>query len=249
MPPKSSNVINSYTSIQAVKRSSAKKDEKDGDKIGVPASQKQQNNIPTKSKPSDASSSGARYAHTAKPTLHKIECYACGYKYNVRGSLASITCPKCKESLDVKDYIINGKKTKDIATVGIVEINTNGVLKDSSIKANQIIIKGKLINSTAFANVSIELFGGATFDIKKIETNNLIIGEGNSILSLKETLEHKNIEIRGKMKANIESSGTVRITSTGFFIGSIKAKTLIIEDGAGLLADLKIGENKKTGTE
>ncbi len=246
MPPKSSNIINSYTSIQAVKRSSAKKD---GDKVVVPTSQKQQNNVPTKNKPSDATSSGGRFAHTAKPTLHKIECYACGYKYNVRGSLASVVCPKCKESLDVKDYIINGEKTKDIATVGIVEINTNGVIKDSTIKANQIIIKGKLINSKAFANVSIEIFGGATFDLDKIETNNLIIGEGNSILSLKETLKHENIEIRGKMKANIESSGTVKITSTGFFIGSIKTKTLIIEDGAGLLADLQIGENKKTGTE
>jgi cytoskeletal protein CcmA (bactofilin family) len=247
MSPRSSNVINSYTSIQAIKKSAQDKDKKDGDKVVAPTGQKQ-NNAPLHSKPSDASVAGARFAHTAKPTLHKIECYACGYTYNVRGSLASVTCPKCRESLDVKDYIINGDKTKDIATVGIVEINTNGALKDSSIKANQIVIKGKLINSTAFANVSVELFGGATFDIDKIETNNLIIGEGNSILSLKEKLKHKNIEIRGKMKANIESSGTVKITSTGFFIGSIKAKTLIIEDGAGLLADLEIGKTK-TGIE
>ncbi|MDA3798863.1 MAG: polymer-forming cytoskeletal protein [Kiritimatiellae bacterium] len=239
MPPKSSHVINSYTSIQAVKKSAEEKSKKDGK--GRAVSNEQHPAAPPKVKPVGQSSNDARFAHTAKPTLHQIECYACGYTYNVRGSLASIICPKCKVSLDVKDYIINSEKIKDIATVGVVEINTAGIIKDSSIKANTIVLKGKLINSTAFANVSVEIFGGAEFDIDKIDTNNLIIGEGNSILSLKEELKHKNIEIRGKMKANIVSSGTVKIVSTGFFIGSIKAKTLIIEDGAGLLADLEIG--------
>lgn len=240
MPPKSSSVINSYTSIQAVKRSAEEKSKKDGQGSVVSTEQQQAVSKP-QVKQVGQSSNDARFAHTAKPTLHQIECYACGYTYNVRGTLTSIICPKCKVSLDVKDYIINSEKIKDIATVGVVEINTAGIIKDSSIKANKIVLKGKFINSTIFANVSVEIFGGAEFDIDKIETNNLIIGEGNSILSLKDDLTHKNIEIRGKMKANIVSSGTVTIVSTGFFIGSIKAKTLIVEDGACLLADLEIG--------
>lgn len=239
MPPKKSDLINAYTSIQAVKRSALDK-KKNGNTTIVPEQQTKINEKAANKSDKPKSNIG-NFAHTAQPTLHKIECYACGYNYNVRGSLSSVICPKCKESLDVKDYIINSEKEKDIATVGSVEINTNGCIKNSSVKANRVIIKGKLKNTSVFANVNVEIFDGAEFDIDKIDTNNLIIGEGNSILSLKKTLKHKSIEIRGKMKGNIQNNGVVRITSTGFFIGTIKTATLIVEDGAGLFADLEIG--------
>src|ERR1041385_3364358 len=57
--------------------------------------------------PGDSQTTGARVARTALPVKHQIECYECGYKFQVHGRVTTTHCPKCRALLDLTDRTID----------------------------------------------------------------------------------------------------------------------------------------------
>jgi cytoskeletal protein CcmA (bactofilin family) len=100
------------------------------------------------------------------------------------------------------------------------------------------VLKGRLIGKIV-AHRSLEIY--STASIKgSFNTGRLIIPAGNSF-RWPELLRIGGAEIGGELVANIQSSGTIVLKSTGRLFGDVQAANLVVESGAVFVGNAKIG--------
>ncbi len=179
----------------------------------------------------------ARIGSTAIPSRTEVVCYECGYTFTLQGSAQKAYCAKCRNFLDRSDHTISQETTESTRTVGAVLIEKNAVLKDVSIVARNIALSGDAALATLQASDTLQLNKHARFDITRIQMTNLSIGAGADI-TIDRSISCGNLEILGRLKADIKCTGITRISSNGVFVGRLNSHRLIIEDGARLEADL-----------
>jgi cytoskeletal protein CcmA (bactofilin family) len=126
----------------------------------------------------------------------------------------------------MENGVVNEQKTT---------INSSTVI-DGNIKAKEHLV----INGRITGNVEIPNY-------------NLFLGPGGKIEG---DIRAQNVRIRGHMKGDIVSTGTVEITKEANFSGKIKSKGISVEQGAYFEAFVHLGETtsgtvplKKTPTE
>ncbi len=182
----------------------------------------------------------ARARKTAMPAKHEMLCYECAYPFVIHGVIRNVICPKCHLTLCADDIIINAEWENDIKTVSNVTIKKDGILKPCDIVARDITIAGnaKLASMQIGRLLTIEKNG--QLDFKKISFKDLSI-KSNAKISVKNKLTCNNIEIEGTIKSDITAKGIVIIKPGGLLQGNLKTSHLIVEDGGGLKANLKIG--------
>jgi cytoskeletal protein CcmA (bactofilin family) len=177
---------------------------------------------------------------TAMPEKHEMLCYECGYPFVIHGIIRNVICPKCHLTLCADDITINNEWDNDIKTVANVIIKKEAIVKPCDIIARDITIAGNAKAASMQIGHILNIEKGAQLDFKKIRFKELVIKQKAKI-SLKNDLSCRNIEVAGTIKGNITSNGIVTIKSGGLLQGSLTATHLIVEDGGGLKAELKIG--------
>jgi len=100
-------------------------------------------------------------------------------------------------------------------------VNSSTII-DGNIKAKEHLI----INGTIKGNVDIRNF-------------NLFLGPGGRIEG---EVHAQNVRIRGHMKGDIISTGTVEITKEGHYSGKIESKGISVEQGAYFDAHVNLGQ-------
>jgi cytoskeletal protein CcmA (bactofilin family) len=232
------NTLDSYATIRAVARNKPAPGSAPGAEEDVPA------DAPA----ADLQKPGARVARTTVPVKHTIECYECGYKFQVHGRATTTHCPKCRVLLDFKDYLIDSEWMETVKTAGTIRLTATGVLKSGDLIGAEVIIEGIIEGGRARALRIVELGAGAIFSEKAVSAPDLRIAPGAEF-KFKQDARYRNVEIFGTLHAKLESTGIVIVKPGGLLSGEVQAQHLVVEEGGGLKAMLRIGPKAETVPE
>jgi cytoskeletal protein CcmA (bactofilin family) len=173
------------------------------------------------------------------PTRHEIVCYECGYAFTATGRLDKVFCAKCRTQLVTGSVQIEGNWSEDVKTVGRVEIQPRAVVTKATVTGTDIYIAGDVTDAILKPTRRLELADGAKLSINALRGQQLQICEGAE-LRYDAPLHCADIEIAGTLRADLYPSGTVTIKPGGCLAGSLHTAHLVVEEGGGLLADIRV---------
>lgn len=261
MAPRKTNVIDGFSSVQALKRVSernaaAPRTKKNGDeptpKVVAAVAPKKRAAPAAAATSADAAPNTADrvYAkaasHSVVPTKRLVICYECGYSHNVSGKMHHSFCPKCKTELKTGDVTVDGDYAEDIKTIGDVVIaQTARLAPGINITGQNITLDG---DATQAASVTItgtlELRTNAKFDGSRLNNTKgaVLIPAGNTV-AIAPQLNCRTIKIAGRLKTMLVVAESAHILPGGCLEGAFEGPTLLMDDGAGLIADVKLGRS------
>lgn len=240
MPKKGKTVfIDGFSSVQAVKRSKPVAAE-----LKV---RKSRTTLPALDKDSPKSTAkktaAGKIARTAIPARFDIVCYECQYRFPVHGRVADTMCPKCHKKLSAGNHVIEGEWSKNIKTLGTVEIKSGAVLSNITVTAREIMLDGDARSAIILPHNKLELKRNALFNVGKTTIQDLLVSKG-CVFKTEAPLSCRNLDVYGTLTATVVSVGTVSIYKGGKFNGKIASSRLLLEDGAKLKAFLDIGNRR-----
>jgi cytoskeletal protein CcmA (bactofilin family) len=175
------------------------------------------------------------------PELKRITCFDCGAELEVALSAESTMCKRCSRYVDLKDYHINNAVSKNFKTKGAFVLETKGYVFNTEAIVGEAVLKGRFLGKL-IAERSLTIY--STADIKgSFKTNRLVIPAANHF-RWNEPLQLNSAEISGELVANVRAAGTVVLKSTARMFGDVKAKNLVVEAGAVLVGNLRIGSGR-----
>ena len=233
---KSPQYIDGFSSVQAVKHHGQRKGRKKPEKKPPPT--------PAPERKTDATSKGTRQTrigHTVRPKSYQIECFNCGYSFKLTGRLSKVFCPKCREALEVDDYVVESGEewSRDIKTIGRVEVKKGATIRNARILARELALGGRIEESSGYIFGFMELRQGGSFELGDLRVNDIRVSAGCS-LSLRRQLECDNLTVQGDIKGRFKIHNRVTVRSGGCLRGNVTAPRLVVEDGGGLKARMKI---------
>ena len=173
---------------------------------------------------------------TIEPTKRTIRCFKCGYEFKLAGTTRAIYCAKCREKIDMGDYVIDRPWSEEIKTGGSVIIRPTGRLENVRIQAGNVILEGALDeNSSIECTQWLELGGAAQPHPRQLTMRNLRVAAGAS-MAFKYKLQVHHLELLGTLDADVEASGLVSIRPGGHLKGTVRGAHLQVEEGGGLSA-------------
>ncbi len=232
------NTLDSYATIRAVARTKP---------VPQPTTDPDAQTS-TEAPPSDPQKLGARVARTTVPVKHHIECYECGYKFQMHGRATTTHCPKCRALLDLTDHTIDAECVETVKTAGTIRLTPTGVLKNGNLIGSEVILEGIVEGGRVRALRVIELGAGAIFSEKAVSAPDLRIAAGAEF-KFKQEIKYRNVEISGAVRAKLTAMGVVTVKPGGLLEGEIRAVHLIVEDGGGLKAKAHIAPKSETVPE
>jgi len=229
--PDHTGMIDGFSSVQALRRLDGK---------ASPRAKPPEGSAPDESTAAaPATPKPTTFGHTAMPTRHDLICYSCGYTFVVTGRLDKVICPKCRTQLETGDQYIDGDWSGTLKTVGRVYINSGATVSSSSIVAMDIRVAGICRNTRLEPTRHLELDSGAQVELDKLGKQRLII-IADAKLTFDEPLRCRSLEIRGELQADARPAERAEIHPGGMFRGILHAPRLIVHEGAGLKAHLRI---------
>ena len=188
--------------------------------------------LPPPAKPGDS----PHIVKTIEPTRRTIRCFECGYEFKLSGTTRTIYCSKCREKIDMGDYVIEGPWTEEIKTGGSVVIREGARLENVLIRAGNVILEGALDGqSTIECTQWLEVGGEAEPNPRQVTMRNLRIAAGKT-LRLRYKLQVHHVELLGTLEGDVEASGLVSIREGGHLKGTVRGAHLQVEEGGGLSA-------------
>ena len=182
---------------------------------------------------------GAQVRTGAVPTKQFIECYECGYRFQLHGKAPKTNCNKCRATIDLSDHVIDKRWSGALKTAGAVRVTAEGVVEAGSIIANDFILEGAVQAGIVKAMRRLELRPGARFSEHNLKAADLVIAAGATI-ALMELAEYRDVEIAGTLRANVQATGLVTIHAGGLLEGELRGGHLVVQDGGGLKGAIQI---------
>ena len=176
----------------------------------------------------------------AQPNLNnrQVKCFQCGISLEVPKDAESTMCKRCSSHIDLRNYHINQAVSKNFRTHGTFEVGEKGYVFNTEAEVGDAVIRGKFLGKLhAHRTLTLhspEQFKG-TFKAAK-----LIVPTGSHLIWDK-PLEVESVQVAGELVANVQIPGAVELKSTGLLFGNVQATHLLVEDGAVLVGDMKIG--------
>lgn len=178
------------------------------------------------------------YERWRPPEFRRVRCHECGRIHEVPRLAASTTCPSCNSHIDLYDVLVDKRMSRLVRTRGTVVIKKFGYLN------NQMTICG-----------SADIGGGAAGKIfcdgeARIRTTgrlNCEIGarrvrvEKGADVIIPHPIRVRDMVVRGKLTARVYCNGTLRILKRGCLKGEIHARSITVDRGGLLDAELNIG--------
>jgi cytoskeletal protein CcmA (bactofilin family) len=175
-----------------------------------------------------------------------VSCFECKRKHEVSDQATSTNCPGCSAHIDLRDYKITTSFSRTIRTRGDVYLTNKGDLSSTSVICHSAVIEGKLRgNLQCEDSMTIQLVGKVP---GRIAAQNILL-ERKSDIQCFRRVTVTNIDIRGRMSAEIVASGSVTISKTGSLEGNVTAKSIAIEKGGMFSGQLVIGQASLTQGE
>jgi len=175
-----------------------------------------------------------------------VSCFECKRKHEVSDQATSTNCPGCSAHIDLRDYKIVTSFSRTIRTRGDVHLTTKGDLSSTSVICHSAVIEGKLRGNLECEDLmTINLVGKIPGRIGAQQ----IIVERKSDIQCFRRVRVTNIDIKGRMSAEIIATGSVTIRKGGSLEGNVTAKSIAIERGGIFSGQLVIGQANLTQGE
>jgi cytoskeletal protein CcmA (bactofilin family) len=168
----------------------------------------------------------------------RINCFQCGTDLEVPEAAESTMCKRCSSHVDLRDYSISQTVSKNFRTYGRLVIEEKGYVLNTDSLVGEAVIKGRVIGKIA-ARRRLEIHSGA--HIKGSFTTECLVIPARQHFLWPVALKLGGAEIGGEMVGNIVSTGTIFLKGGSRFFGDIETRDLVVESGAVLVGNVKIG--------
>jgi cytoskeletal protein CcmA (bactofilin family)/DNA-directed RNA polymerase subunit RPC12/RpoP len=168
----------------------------------------------------------------------QITCFECGKKLEVPATAQSSMCKWCSSYIDLQDYRIANATSRNFKTKGTLALDPTGYLFNTETIVGDAVIKGRFLGKL-FAERTLTIY--TTAEIKgSIASGHLIVPAKNRF-RWKEPIIARSAEIAGELAGNLQCEGTIIIKSTARMFGDLHARDLVVEDGAVVVGNARIG--------
>jgi cytoskeletal protein CcmA (bactofilin family) len=181
-----------------------------------------------------------------EPERRRIRCFECGTELDVPATAESTMCKRCSRYVDLKDYHIVGAISKNFKTKGAFVIELKGYVFNSETLAGDAVVKGRFLGKLV-AEQSLTIH--STAEIKGGFTAGCLIIPLANHFRWKDPIKVGSAEIAGELAANLQANGTITLKSTARLFGDLQADGLIIEEGAVIVGNLRIGPAKSAAAK
>lgn len=229
MAKKKTKVMDGYSVVRSLAKA-----QQDGvlPKPGSHRGQEISRPLPPTAKPADS----PHIVKTIQPTKRTVRCFKCGYECQLSGTTNAIYCSKCREKIDMGDYVIDRPWSEEIKTGGTVFIKPTGRLENVKILAGNVIFEGTMDEDSSIECTQwLEVGGEAHPDPRQVTMRNLRVAAGCD-MKFKYKLQVHHLELLGTLQADVEAAGLVSIREGGHLKGTVRGAHLEVEDGGGLSA-------------
>lgn len=168
----------------------------------------------------------------------QVTCFQCNTLLDVAAEAESTMCKRCSAHIDLRNYSINQAVSKNFRTHGSFVVGEKGYVFNTEAEVGDAVIKGKFLGKI-HAHRTLTLYAPTEFK-GTFKAGLLIVPEGIKLLWTK-PLEANSVEIAGELVANVRIPGTVILKASGHLFGDVEAANLIVEPGAVLVGQVKIG--------
>lgn len=224
--------LDGFSTVQALRRA---RTAPPAGSEGAAAPQPEQNaNQPVHPQPQ------VRIRHTIMPARHTIRCFHCSFQFVNTGRLDKVLCPKCRMFLSTEPQTIDGIWSGRVQTLGTITVAGGGDVKSGELAAMDLLLYGRVSGGRVDVMRRLELFPGSSLDLVTFRYADLLVHHGMT-LAPSDAIKCSTLTVAGEVEAKVECTGCVTITATGTFRGSIRAPSMIIEDGATVEADVAVG--------
>jgi cytoskeletal protein CcmA (bactofilin family) len=172
------------------------------------------------------------------PPFRRVRCHECGRLHEAPYLAASTSCPGCNARIELADQVIERRMSKHIRTRGTLVVRKFGYLN------NQLSICG---DADIGGGASGKIFCDGEMRIRTAGRLNCEIGsrrirveKGADVIVAHPIRVHDMI-VRGKLTGRVYCNGTLRILKRGFLKGEVHARSIQVDKGGLLQADLNIG--------
>lgn len=188
----------------------------------------------------DAAAKPAPKAPVVRKGGRHVTCFKCNTELEVSTSAQSTMCKRCSSHMDLRDYQITNATSRNFQTKGRFVIEQGAYLFNTDTTATHVILKGRVLGKLT-AEDSLEIY--STAELKgSFKARRLVIPAGQRF-HWPEPLSLHGAEIAGELVANIHSGHTIVLRSSARLFGNIQSENVVIEDGAVIVGNLKIGPN------
>lgn len=201
---------------------------------------------PPPSRPPDVPGKALAASRVALPSRHEIACYDCGWESHVLGQQKFAVCPHCRKKIDIVHYTIDSEFNGVIRTAGVVRISANAVIAGGEIHASHIVVAGRVEQGLLNGLRGLEIEAGAVCPEANIRFRELKIGAG-ARYAFAEPVMCRGLDVAGDLAGAFTISGLASIRATGSLHGSLECLGLAVEDGAGLVAQVRVQPGRAQG--
>ncbi len=178
------------------------------------------------------------YERWRPPEFRRVRCHECARIHEVPRLASSTSCPNCNAHIDLYDVLVEKRLSRTIRTRGKLTIKKFGYLN------NQLTICGAADIGGGAAG---KIFCDGETRIRTAGRLNCEIGsrrirvEKGADVIVAHPIRVHDMVVRGKLTARIYCNGTLRILKHGFLRGEVHARSITVDKGGLLHADLNIG--------
>jgi|SanBayMetagenome_1026888.scaffolds.fasta_scaffold01851_4 cytoskeletal protein CcmA (bactofilin family) len=177
------------------------------------------------------------YERWRPPESKRVRCHECGRIHEVPYVASSTSCPNCNAHIDLYDVLVEKRVSRVVRTRGNLVIKKFGYLN------NQLTICG---NADIGGGAAGKIFCDGETKIRTAGRLNCEIGsrrvriEKGADVIFAHPIRVHDMVVRGKVTARIYCNGTLRILKRGFLKGEVHARSIMVDKGGLLQADLNI---------
>ncbi len=168
----------------------------------------------------------------------EVTCFQCNTVLNVAEGAESTMCKRCSSHIDLRDYVINQAVSKNFRTHGTFTVGEKGNVFNTEAEVGDAVIRGRFLGKLN-AHRTFTLYSPTDFK-GTFKAGMLIVPEGVKLLWTK-ALEVHSVDIAGELVSSFNIPGTVILRASAHLFGDVQAANLIMEPGAVLVGQVKIG--------
>ena len=174
----------------------------------------------------------------AVPERKRILCFDCGTELAVPVAAESTMCKRCSAHIDLRDYHIANAVSRNFRTKGAFVVEPKGYVFNTEAIVGEAVIKGRFLGKlTAEGSLTIH----SSAEIKGTFTAGRLIIPAKNRFRWAGPLTVGSAEIAGELAADLIAAQTVVLKATGLLFGNTEARNLIVEPGAVLVGNMRIG--------
>jgi cytoskeletal protein CcmA (bactofilin family) len=172
------------------------------------------------------------------PELRTIHCFDCGTELKVPVAAESTMCKRCSTHIDLRDYSFANAVSKNFRTKGSFVVEPKGYVFNTEALVGEAVIKGRFLGKLK-AERTLTIHTGA--EIKGTFRAGLLVIPAKNRFHWAGPINVGSVDISGELTADIVASESVIVRASGVFFGNAEAKNLIVEPGAVVVGEMRIG--------